>query len=108
MHVYKVRSRKDKRGFDLISDVLSPRGACDVVIQTQSAMQSSQRSTTICGAFRVQCDENGLTPFRLLLFMGQVTGDGRQVNDVDLRCQGIGVRGCLCRGRVSKRRLGRV
>jgi hypothetical protein len=39
---------------------------------------------------------------------GQVTGDGRQVNDVDLRCQGIGVRGCLCRGRVSKRRLGRV
>ena len=39
---------------------------------------------------------------------GQVTGDERQVNDVDLRCQGIGVRGCLCRGRVSKRRLGRV
>src|SRR5260370_35955724 len=39
---------------------------------------------------------------------GQVTGDGRQLNDVDLRCQGIGVRGCLCRGRGSKRRLGRV
>jgi hypothetical protein len=42
-HVYEVRSRKDKRGVDLISDAL-PSVACGTLNQTQSAMQSTTRS----------------------------------------------------------------
>jgi hypothetical protein len=43
MHVYEVRPRKDKRGFDLISDVLQFAG-CGTASQTQSGMQSVTQS----------------------------------------------------------------
>jgi hypothetical protein len=38
-HVYEVRPRSDKRGFDLISDAL-PFVGCGTASRTQSAMQS--------------------------------------------------------------------
>jgi hypothetical protein len=42
MHVYEVRPRKDKRGVDLISDVLPcPSVACGM---TRRIMQSGTRS----------------------------------------------------------------
>jgi hypothetical protein len=42
-HVYEVRPRKDKRGFDLISDVL-PFVRSGTASQTQSATQSDTQS----------------------------------------------------------------
>jgi len=43
MHIYEVRLRKDKRGFDLISDVL-PFVGCRMLSQAQPAAQSTTRS----------------------------------------------------------------
>jgi hypothetical protein len=42
-HVYEVRTRKDHRGVDLISDAL-PFGRRGMVSQTQSAMQLAMQS----------------------------------------------------------------
>jgi len=43
IHVYEVRPRSDKRGFDLISDALALVG-CGMPNRTQSAMQSTTLS----------------------------------------------------------------
>jgi hypothetical protein len=45
MHAYEVRPRKDKRGFDLISDVL-PFGGCGMASRMHSEMQSDGRCTS--------------------------------------------------------------
>jgi hypothetical protein len=44
-HVYEIRPRADKRGIDLISDVL-PYSHCGMPGQTQSAMPSALPSLT--------------------------------------------------------------
>jgi hypothetical protein len=44
-HVYQVHPRKDKRGVDLISDVL-PFVSSGMVSRKQSAAQSDTRCTT--------------------------------------------------------------
>jgi len=43
LYIYKIRPRKDHRGFDLISDAL-PFGACGTANRMQSAMQSGTPS----------------------------------------------------------------
>jgi len=47
MHVYEVRSRKDHRGVDLISDALPFGARCCPACRTQSIMQSTTRSFTV-------------------------------------------------------------
>jgi hypothetical protein len=45
MHAYEVRPRKDRRGVDLISDLL-PFGRLGMASQIQSAMQSTTQNST--------------------------------------------------------------
>src|SRR5215472_6094842 len=45
IHVYEVRPRSDKRGFDLISDALALVG-CGTASRTPSGMQSNTRSSS--------------------------------------------------------------
>ncbi|PYJ90921.1 MAG: hypothetical protein DME62_16220 [Verrucomicrobia bacterium] len=44
-HVYAIRPRHDKRGVDLISDVL-PFGSCGTASRMQSVMQSVTQSVS--------------------------------------------------------------
>jgi hypothetical protein len=64
MHVYEVRPRKDERGVDLISDVLS-FGRLWYGDQTQSVTQSftADSHDAVINVY----DEAGKTPFGLLL-----------------------------------------